>query len=68
MWSQFDSNILQLPTLPGRILVPPVTQVLGQNGSIIIVLAAQSKKLSHLTQKFDQILVKPVTQLLGLLT
>ena len=44
-----------------------MTQVLGQNGSII-VLAAQSKKLSHLTQKFDQILVKPVTQLLGLLT
>ena len=28
MLSQFDSNILQLPTLPGRILlVPPVTQL-----------------------------------------
>ena len=25
MLSQFDSNILQLPTLPGRILVPQVT-------------------------------------------
>ena len=27
MLSQFDSKILQLPTLPGRILVPPVTQL-----------------------------------------
>ena len=27
MLSQFDSNILQLPTLPGRILVPQVTQL-----------------------------------------
>ena len=25
--SQFDSNILQLPTLPGRILIPQVTQL-----------------------------------------
>ena len=35
MLSQFDSNILQLPTLPGRILVPPVTQLfmLCQNES-----------------------------------
>ena len=27
MLSQFDSNILQLPNLPGRILVPQVTQI-----------------------------------------
>ena len=27
MLSQFDSNIFQLPTLPGRILVPQVTQL-----------------------------------------
>ena len=27
MLSQFDSNILQLPTLPGCIIVPPVTQL-----------------------------------------
>ena len=34
MLSQFDSNILQLPTLPRRMLVPPVTQPLGQNDSM----------------------------------
>ena len=27
MLSQFDSNILQLPTLPGRILIPQVSQL-----------------------------------------
>ena len=26
-WESMDSNILQLPTLPGRILFPPVTQL-----------------------------------------
>ena len=31
--SQFDSNILQLLGIPGRILVPSVTQLLGQNDS-----------------------------------
>ena len=25
--TEFDSNIFQLPTLPGRILVPPVPQL-----------------------------------------
>ena len=36
MLSQFDSNILQLPTLQGRILVPQVTNFLCQNDSIFI--------------------------------
>ena len=34
MLSQYDSNILQLPTLPGRILVPQVTQ-LQQNCHVL---------------------------------
>ena len=34
MLSQFDSNILQLPTLPGRILVQQVTNFLCQNDLI----------------------------------
>ena len=32
--SQFESNILQLLGIPGRILVPPMTHFLGQNDSI----------------------------------
>ena len=31
---QFDSNILQFLGIPGRNLVPAVTQILGQNDSI----------------------------------
>ena len=36
MLSKFESIILQIPTLPGRILVSPVTQLVrsGQNDSI----------------------------------
>ena len=35
IFSQFDSNILQLLGIPGRILVLPVTQLLGQNDSLL---------------------------------
>ena len=39
MLSQFDSNTLQLPTLPDRIiLVPPVTQLFMSNDLIFFAL------------------------------
>ena len=37
MLSQFDSNILQLPTLPGRIFIPQVAQILCQNDLIFFL-------------------------------
>ena len=48
--SSIDSNILQLLTLPNRIIIPPVTQLLRSKW-LIFSLGALRKKLSHFDLK-----------------
>ena len=60
--SQIDSNILQLLTLPGRIIIPPVTQLLRSKW-LNFFSRSTERKNSHFDKKLGQILVPPVTQL-----
>ena len=57
MLSQFDSNILQLPTLPGRILVRQVTQLFMSNDFFFLAVyhSLQTTILNWTTQRLNLI-------------
>ena len=61
--SNWLKNILQLLTLPGWIIIPPVTQLLRSKW-LKFFYRCTERKMSHFDLK-SQFLVPPVTQLLG---